>query len=236
MSPSDTPGEEERPAGAFPSPPPSPSPAPDAPPAGASFPPLPPSPPTGPGVSPGGPGGAGVSPGVSPGGPGVSPGGPGVSPGGTGGLGAGATAKRPPPPPDPALQHRATAALFVALLSLAGFLGFNVQVHRGILIVIYALLAGGTALWLALTAMRRARRSHTARPRGSVAATAIAGIGISLAAAMLLAFGLFGRQLSGYGQCLSGANTISAQQACYRQFSHALNQEISVLSGLGPHG
>jgi len=219
MSPSDTPGEEERPAGAFPSPPPSPSPAPDAPPAGASFPPLPPSPPTGPGVSPG-----------------VSPGGPGVSPGGPGGLGAGATAKRPPPPPDPALQHRATAALFVALLSLAGFLGFNVQVHRGILIVIYALLAGGTALWLALTAMRRARHSHTARPRGSVAATAIAGIGISLAAAMLLAFGLFGRQLSGYGQCLSGANTISAQQACYRQFSHALNQEISVLSGLGPHG
>jgi len=145
-------------------------------------------------------------------------------------------AKAPLPPPDPALQHRATAALFVALLSLAGFLGFNVQVHRGILIVIYALLAGGTALWLALTAMRRAQRSHTARPRGSVAATVIAGVGISLAAAMLLAFGLFGRQLSGYGQCLSGANTLSAQQACYRQFSHALNQEISVLSGLSPRG
>jgi hypothetical protein len=147
----------------------------------------------------------------------------------------GVPAKAPLPPPDPALQHRATAALFVAVLSLAGFLGFNVQVHRGIVIVIYALLAGGIALWLALTAMGRARRGHTARPRGSVAATVIAGVGIGLAAAMLVAFGLFGRQLSGYGQCLSGANTLSAQQSCYRQFSHDLNQEISVLSGLSAH-
>jgi hypothetical protein len=223
MSPSDIPGEEEPPAGPFPPLPPDPSTGPSASPGGPGgpggppasvFPPLPPNPPVGPDASPAGPGG---------------PGGPAGSPGGV-------TARAPLPPPEPALQHRATAALFVALLSLAGFLGFNVQVHRGILIVIYALLAGTTALWLALTAMGRARRSHTARPRGSVAATAIASVGIGLAAAMLVAFGLFGQQLSGYGECLSGANTLAAQQSCYSKFSHALNQEISVLSGLGARG
>jgi hypothetical protein len=136
------------------------------------------------------------------------------------------------PPPEPALRHRALAALIVALLSLAGLLGFNIEAQRAVLVVAYSLLAAATALWLALTAMRRARHSRTARPRGSVAATVIAGIGIGLAAAMLLAFGLFGRQLSDYGRCLSGANTIAASQSCYSRFAHALDHEI----GLTGHG
>jgi hypothetical protein len=136
------------------------------------------------------------------------------------------------PPPEPALQHRALAALIVALLSLAGLLAFNIEAQRAVLVVAYSLLAAATALWLALTAMRRARRSRTARPRGSVAATVIAGIGIGLAAAMLLAFGLFGQQLSDYGRCLSGANTIAANQSCYSQFAHAMDHQI----GLTGHG
>jgi hypothetical protein len=134
------------------------------------------------------------------------------------------------PPPEPALRHRALAALFVALLSLAGLLGFNIEAQRAVLTVIYSLLAGATALWLALTAMRRARRSRTARPRGSVAATVIAGVGIGLAGAMLMAFGLFGQQLSNYGRCLSAANTITGSQSCYSRFSHALDREIGLTS------
>jgi hypothetical protein len=139
------------------------------------------------------------------------------------------------PPSETALQHRALAALVVALLGLAGFLGFNVDLHRGILIVGYALLAGVTALWLALTAMRRARRNRTARPRGSVAAVTIASIGIALSLMMLLAFALFGQQLTGYGQCLSGANTIAAQQACYSQLTHALDSQLNLLNS-SAHG
>jgi len=139
------------------------------------------------------------------------------------------------PPAEPALQHRALAALCVALLSLVGFLGFNIEVHRGILIVIYALLAGAIALWLALTSMRRARRSRTARPRGSVTAAVIAGVGIGLAGVMLVAFGLFGHELAVYGQCMSGANTLAAQQSCYDSFSHALDRQVGLLGARG-HG
>jgi len=136
------------------------------------------------------------------------------------------------PPPEPALRHRTLAALVVALLSVAGLLGFNIEAQRAVFIVIYSLLAGVTALWLALTAMRRARRSRAARPRGSVAATVIAGVGIALSAVMLLAFSLFGQQLSDYGRCLSGANTIAGNQSCYSRFSHALDRQI----GLTGHG
>jgi hypothetical protein len=146
-------------------------------------------------------------------------------------AGAGGKA-RALPLPEPALRHRALAALIVALLSLVGLLGFNIEAQRAVLVVLYSLLAGAIALWLALTAMRRARRSRTARPRGSVAATVIAGIGIGLAGVMLMAFGLFGQQLSNYGRCLSSANTITGSQSCYSRFSHALDREIG-LTGRG---
>jgi hypothetical protein len=60
----------------------------------------------------------------------------------------------------------------------------------------------------------------------------IAGVGIGLAGVMLMAFGLFGQQLSDYGRCLSSANTITASQSCYSRFSHALDREIG-LTGRG---
>jgi hypothetical protein len=95
------------------------------------------------------------------------------------------------------------------------------------------LLASVIALWLSLTALSRARRDRTARPRGALPAAMIAAIGIGLSILLLLAFALFGRQLAGYRQCLTGASTISAQQSCYRQLSHGLNRQIGLLSSAG---
>jgi len=117
-------------------------------------------------------------------------------------------------PAEPATQQRALAALLVALLSLTGLLALS-NPQRGVYLVGYA----------------RARRSRTARPHGSATATAIAGVGILLSAVLLLAFAVFGQQLSAYGRCLSEAGTTTAQQACQAQFTHALNREMSALSG-----
>jgi hypothetical protein len=131
-------------------------------------------------------------------------------------------------PAEPAAQRRAVAALLVALLSLTGVLALG-EPQRGIYLVAYALLAGVVAMWLAVTSLARARRGRTARPRGSAAATAIAGVGILLSAALLLAFIVLGRQMSAYGQCLNEAGTPTAQQSCQVQFNHAVNREISAL-------
>jgi hypothetical protein len=149
---------------------------------------------------------------------------------------SGAFPSPPAPPPRPAEaahQQRALAALLVSLLSLAGFLGFNVDLRRGVLIIGYALLAGLVALWLGLTALSRARRARTARPRGAVPAAVIAAVGIGFSTLLLLAFAVFGSQLSGYSQCLTGASTITAQQSCYSQLSHALNRRLSLLGSPG---
>jgi hypothetical protein len=131
-------------------------------------------------------------------------------------------------PAEPAAQRRAVAALLVALLSLTGVLALG-DPQRGVYLVAYALLAGLVAMWLALTSLARARRGRTARPHGSAAAAALAGVGILVSMVLLLAFAVLGRQMSAYGRCLSEAGTPTAQQACQAQFTHALNQEISSL-------
>jgi hypothetical protein len=135
------------------------------------------------------------------------------------------------PPAEPAVQQRATAALFLALLSLFGLMGINDLAH-GVYVVGFALLAGLIAVWFAATAMARTRRRGTARPRGSVTATVIAGIGVAISAVLLAGFAVLGQQLSTYQQCMSGANTITARQDCQHQFSSAVNKEISGLRAI----
>ena len=122
---------------------------------------------------------------------------------------------------DPVHQQRSVAALFLGLLSLFGVLGLS-NFQRGVYIVAFALVAGVMAVWLAVTALRRARRGGTAGPRGSVVAIVIGGVGVLISGVLLAGFALFGKQASTFSQCLSGANTVAAQQTCQTQFTRAI--------------
>ena len=124
---------------------------------------------------------------------------------------------------DPAHQQRSVAALFLALLSLFGVLGLS-NFQRGVYIVAFALVAGAMAIWLAATAIRRARRGGTAGPRGSVVAITVGGVGVLVSGILLAGFALFGKQASTFTRCLSGANTVAAQQTCRAQFTRAIEK------------
>ena len=128
---------------------------------------------------------------------------------------------RPAGHADPAHQQRTVAAFFLAVLSLFGVLGLS-NFQRGVYIVVFALAAGAMAIWLARTAIRRARRGGTAGPRGSVVVIAIGGAGVLVSGLLLAGFVLLGHQASAFSQCLSGANTVAAQQTCQNQFMRAV--------------
>jgi len=124
---------------------------------------------------------------------------------------------------DPVHQQRAIAALFLAVLSLFGLLGTG-NFQRGGYIIAFALVAGAAGIWLASTAIIRARRSGTAGPRGSVTAIIICCVGVVLSALLLTGLALFGQQTRTFSQCISGANTLTAQQACRNQFMRAVEK------------
>ena len=72
------------------------------------------------------------------------------------------------PPPDPAVRQRALAALAMGVLSLVGLMLGLGSLHRGIYVAVLTLAFGGAAIWLGVTASKKARRSGTARPRWAV--------------------------------------------------------------------
>ena len=117
-------------------------------------------------------------------------------------------------------------------LGVLGLLGLALglsNLHRGNYVAILTLLFGATAIWLGVGANRSAQRSSMARPRGARAGVVLGGLGLAFSAFWLLVLAVFWPQLNTYYNCLSQANTPSAQQACHTQLTNSVGNELSVL-------
>ncbi len=139
------------------------------------------------------------------------------------------------------MRQQALAALALGFLSLIGLLLGLGNLRRGIYVAVLTLLFAAAAIWLGVAAGKKARRSGTARPRGAVGGVVLGGIGLAFSALWLLVLAMFWPQLNAYYTCMSGANTVAAQQACHAQFTNSVGGEISVLQGgrlrsFGPPG
>jgi hypothetical protein len=140
-------------------------------------------------------------------------------------------ARRQLPPPDPAVRQQALAALTMGVLSLIGLMLGLGNLRRGVYVAVLTLAFGVAAIWLGVTASKKARRSGTARPRWAVGGVMLGGLGLAFSALWLLVLAVFWPQLNAYYTCMSGANTVTAQQACHTQFTNSVGGEISVLNG-----
>jgi hypothetical protein len=133
------------------------------------------------------------------------------------------------PPPEPPVRQRALSALALGVLSLIGLtLGLG-NLRRGIFVAVLTLLFGVTAVWLGVTATKKARRGGTARPRWAVGGVVLGSLGLVFSALWLLVLAVFWPQLNTYYTCMGGANTVVAQQACHDQFTKSVGSELSVL-------
>lgn len=137
--------------------------------------------------------------------------------------------KNPLQPANPALQQRAWAALMLGLISLVGLVLLSSNARRGIVVLSVTLVIGAVGLWLAITSMSRSRREGGARPRLVVLATVLAVAGTGFSALALLGFALFWPQISQYENCMAGANTVAAQNACTQQLDNSLQGTAHLL-------
>jgi drug/metabolite transporter (DMT)-like permease len=127
------------------------------------------------------------------------------------------------------LQQRAWAAVLMSLVGLFGMAESGGNIRRGVYVIAVAVVVAAAALWLAATAMTRARRIGSSRPRGAVFATVLGIIGIVLGAMVLLVCVVFWPQLTQYSSCESGAGTLAAQQVCYQQIRNSVGGEIGII-------
>lgn len=115
------------------------------------------------------------------------------------------------------------AAAVMTLIGLFGLFGgyaasITNSVQRGVYPIAAALVIALVAVWLAATSITRARRLGSTRPRGAIFAIVVSAIAIVLGALVLAGFAELWPQMTQLSQCESGANTITAQNACYQQF------------------
>jgi MFS family permease len=127
------------------------------------------------------------------------------------------------------VRQRALAALTLGALSLIGLMLGLGNLHRGIYVAVLTLAFAVAAIWLGVTASRKARRSGTARPRWAAGGVVLGGLGLAFSALWLLVLAVFWSQLNAYYTCMSGANTVAAQQACHNQFTNSVGGEFGVL-------
>lgn len=124
------------------------------------------------------------------------------------------------------LQQRAWAAMAMSLIALIGMADSGGNIRRGVYVVAVGVVIAAVALWLSATAITRARRIGSTRPRGAVFATVLGAVGIGLGAMVLVGCALFWPQLTRYAQCESGAGTLTAQQACYQQMEGSVGGAV----------
>ena len=138
-------------------------------------------------------------------------------------------ARRQLPPPEPPVRQRALTALVLGVLSLIGLMLGLGNLRRGVFVAVLTLLFAATAVWLGVTASKKARRGGTARPRWAAGGVVLGCIGLVFSALWLLVLAVFWPQLNTYYNCMGGANTVAAQQTCHDQFTKSVGSEISVL-------
>ena len=118
-------------------------------------------------------------------------------------------------------------------LSLLGlFLASGLR--HAVYVIAGTLVIGAVAAWLGGTARSQARRAGTGRPRGAVAGIVLGLLGLAFSGLALFVFAVFWNQLSTYWNCTSGANTLTAQQACQHQLSQTITNEFGPFKSI--HG
>jgi hypothetical protein len=137
-------------------------------------------------------------------------------------------ARAPRPPADPTLQQRAWAAVLLTLIGVFGMLMAGGNIHRSVYVVAIGVVIALVALWLSFTAMSRAKRIGSSRPRGAIFAVVLGIIMVVLGGSTVIAT-LFIPQYSQYVECSQQAQTNTSQQACLDKLENSLGGSAEIL-------
>ncbi len=122
-------------------------------------------------------------------------------------------------PPDRELRHRAIAALILGMLSVIAFLlGARALAHRGVLLLIFSAVVGIAACVIGITALVKARRTGSYRPRGAFGGIVLGVLAALISLPTLALYLAFPTQVNNYVTCVSTAQTTAQQQACQKHF------------------
>jgi hypothetical protein len=126
--------------------------------------------------------------------------------------------QRPTEPPGRELRQRAIASLLFGVISLVALLGLGTDLHRGVYLLAFSLAVGLAACVIGITALVKARRTGSYRPRGAIGGIVLGALALLISVPILVTYLAFPTQVSNYVNCLSQAQNSSQQHACMTKF------------------
>jgi membrane protease YdiL (CAAX protease family) len=120
------------------------------------------------------------------------------------------------------LRQRGLAALVIGALALAALLAFNGDLRRGVYLIGFSALIGAGAVVIGITALRKAKRTESFRPRGTVAGIVMGAFAMVLTIPMLAVYLAFPSQVQNYMSCMTQAQSTPTRQGCVNQFLNSV--------------
>jgi hypothetical protein len=132
------------------------------------------------------------------------------------------------------LRQRAIAAVIFGALSLVALLGIGADLHRGIYVLLFSAVVGLAAAVIGITALVKARKIGSYRPRWAVAGIVLGALAAMVSIPILVTYLAYPTQVDNYVKCLSQVqSTGGSEQACVNQFYKSIRQGISGLPAQG---
>ncbi|HEX9064945.1 MAG TPA: hypothetical protein VF843_07540 [Streptosporangiaceae bacterium] len=129
--------------------------------------------------------------------------------------------------PDKELRQRAIASLVLGAFALAALLGLSGDLHRGVYLLLFSAVIGLGSCVIGITAVRKARKTGSFRPRGAVGGIVLGALAALVSVPILITYLAYPTQVRNYVNCLSQAQTSSGQQACMNQFYKSIHASSS---------
>ncbi len=111
----------------------------------------------------------------------------------------------------------------LSVLALVALLGLGGDLHRGVYLLIFSAAVGIGSCVIGITALMKARKTGSYRPRGSIAGIVLGALAAVLSIPILATYLAFPRQVDNYVKCLSQTKSSGGEQSCMDKFYKSIH-------------
>lgn len=111
--------------------------------------------------------------------------------------------------------------------SLIALLGIGTDLRKGVYVLIFSAAVAIAGFIIGITALVKARRTGSFRPRFAVSGIVFSALGAIVSIPILATYLAFPTQVNNYVNCLHQAQNSSDQQACMTKFYRSIHLGVS---------
>ncbi len=119
----------------------------------------------------------------------------------------------------------------LSALALVALLGLGGNLHRGVYLLIFSAAVGIGSCIIGVTALLKARKTGSYRPRGSLAGIILGALAAVLSIPILVTFLAFPHQVDDYVKCVNQSQSSGGDQSCMDKFYKSIHLGAAGASG-----